>query len=320
MTPTAGVVEWLRNPHVVRGLVSLAVVGAAVLTSSLLSRTLARRVTEVEARYRARKAARYLCAGAALAALVVVWFHHLGQLGWALGLLGAGVALALAGPIGCLAGWLYIVVRRPFDVGDRVQIGQVKGDVIDIQMIHTTLMEVGGWVDAEQSTGRMLLVPNQRVFSELIHNYTKGFPFVWNEMSILVTFESDWRRAKELLLELAQANLERIEPRVRHMLERVSRRYALRFGRLTPIVYTRIAESGVELTLRHLVEARQRRGTASALSEAVLQAIAEEPNVELAYPTQRITGLEAGRQGAAKSPAPPPASSAPAEEPRENHA
>ena len=284
---------FLTSPVWLRVAVTVVIVLSAVLAGLMIGRAVMRRTEEVEARYRGRKAVIYLSALAALIALLIVWLPHLGQLGWALGLLGAGVALALAGPIACIAGWLHVVVRRPFDVGDRVQIGAVTGDVINIEAMHTTLMEVGGWVDADQSTGRMVLVPNQRVFTEPVFNYTKGFPFIWDELTITLTFESDWRRARELMRERANEGAAKIEPVVRPMLNQVAQRYELRFGQLTPIVYTRIADSGVELTLRHLVQVRQRRGTAAALAEAVLDDIAAEPTVTLAYPTQRITGIGA---------------------------
>src|SRR5436309_2546056 len=116
-----------------------------------------------------------------------------------LGLFTAGLAIALKDIVANLAGWAYIVWRRPFDVGDRVQIGPHAGDVIDLHLFQFTLNEIGNWVKADQSTGRIIHIPNGKVLSEPLANYDKGFRYIWNEIPVVISFESDWKQAKRLL-------------------------------------------------------------------------------------------------------------------------
>jgi small-conductance mechanosensitive channel len=119
-------------------------------------------------------------------------------------------------------------------------------------------------------------------------NYTKGFPFIWNEQTIVVTFESDWKRAKAIILQQAQEEAEKIETEVRRQIQTMQSEYAIRYRHLTPIVYTQIADQGVALTLRYLCPVRKRRGMAHAVNEGILEDFAREPDIELAYPTTRF--------------------------------
>jgi small-conductance mechanosensitive channel len=173
-------------------------------------------------------------------------------------------------------------------VGDRIEIDGVAGDVIDIRYFQFTLVEIGNWVDADQSTGRIIHVPNQKLFFEPVANFTRGFGYIWNEIVVTVTFESDWRRAKALLTEVVTEHTTSLSKEARERLKEAARRYLISYDKLTPIVYTKVGPSGVGLTMRYLCDPRQRRGTEMAVWEAVLDAFGEEPQIELAYPTQRF--------------------------------
>jgi small-conductance mechanosensitive channel len=187
-----------------------------------------------------------------------------------------------------LAGWAYIVVRRPFKPGDRIEIGDFAGDVIDIRVFRFSLLEIRNWVDADQSTGRIVHIPNGMLFTSPNANFTEGFPFIWHEVPVQVTFESDWERAKEIV----QAVIDEHAPDPKEAgvvadLEKVSMHYFIRYRHLTPTVYVRALDLGVELTGRLLVPARQRRDHNSAVWTGIPRAFADEPNVEIAYPTIR---------------------------------
>jgi len=88
-------------------------------------------------------------------------------------------------------------------VGDRIQIGEHAGDVVDLRIFQFTLVEIENWVAADQRTGRVIHVPNGRVFNEVVANYSRGFEYIWNEVPVRVTFESDWEAAKAILQEIA---------------------------------------------------------------------------------------------------------------------
>ena len=254
----------------------------------VLVRIINNRIQELRIQHVVRKNVIYFINLLIFLFIIFIWIQHLGSLTIFLSVVGAGVALALQEVILSIAGWFVILIRRPFEVGDRIELGGVKGDVIDIRLLQTSLLEIGNWVEADQSTGRIVHVPNSEIFKKENYNYSRGFEFIWNELKVLVTFESDWKRAEEIMLGYARTRAEGMEDIVKRKIKKMSRRYMIHYGKLTPIVYVNIKESGVELTLRYLTEARKRRITEDELSRMILEAFEKEENVNFAYPTYRI--------------------------------
>jgi small-conductance mechanosensitive channel len=247
-----------------------------------------RNVRDLKVRHVVRRSITYLVSVLMLLYVVFLWAQNIGSITIFLGVAGAGIALALQEVILSAAGWFLILIRRPFEVGDRVEMGGVKGDVIDIRLFQTSLLEIGNWVDSDQSTGRIVHIPNSAIFKKEIYNYNRGFEFIWNEIKLLVTFESDWKRAEEIMLDRARALGGGMEEVVKKKIAAMTRRYMIHYDKLTPIVYVAIRESGVEVTLRYLTEAKQRRSTHDSLCRGILDDIAKEGRVQLAYPTYRI--------------------------------
>jgi len=143
-------------------------------------------------------------------------------------------------------------------------------------------------VDDDQSTGRLVNVPNSAVFKQENFNYDRGFEYIWNEIRVLVTFESDWKRAKEIMLGHAHKVVEGKEEIVKKKIKAMSSPYMIHYGELTPIVYSKIKDSGVELTLRYLTEAKKRRATQDVLSQEILDDFEKEEKVNFAYTTYWI--------------------------------
>ena len=246
------------------------------------------RIEDVRTRYNWRKASAYVVVILGLVLVGRLWLLDFQSFATYLGLLTAGLAIALQGPITNLAGWIFILWRRPFEVGDRIQIGEHIGDVIDVRIFQFTVLELGNWVEADQSTGRILHIPNGKVFSEALANYTKGFEYIWHEIPVLVTFESNWEKAKTLLQEIADRHAAHLSEAAAERVRQAGRRFMIRYAKLTPIVYTRVEGSGVLLTIRYLSKPRHRRSSEHAIWEDILKAFAEHPDIEFAYPTQRF--------------------------------
>ncbi|MCK5135002.1 MAG: mechanosensitive ion channel [Bacteroidales bacterium] len=217
-----------------------------------------------------------------------VWIKAIGQFGAFLGLLTAGLAIALKDMLTNIAGWIFILARKPFSLGDRVQIGEHAGDVIDLRLFQFTLLEIGNWVDADQSTGRIIHIPNGTVFTQTQANYSAGFRFIWNEMPVLVTFESNWRMARDLLQNIVSEHTENLSADAERKIIEASKKYMIFYQYLTPIVYTSVKESGILLTMRYICDARKRRVTEHEIWEDVLRAFAKRKDIEFAYPTQRF--------------------------------
>jgi small-conductance mechanosensitive channel len=247
-----------------------------------------RRVDDVRVRYRWQKTTTYVVVPIGILLVGRIWYEGFSSLATFLGLVSAGIAIALKDLLVNLAGWAFILWRRPFEVGDRIQIGEHGGDVIDIRIFQFSLLEIGNWVDADQSTGRILHIPNGKVLTESTANSTKGFDYIWNEIPVLVTFESNWERAKAILESIASEHAAHLSEAAEQRLREVSRRFLIFYSNLTPIVYTSVEDSGVLLTVRYLTNPRQRRGTTEAIWEAILRQFAQCDDIDFAYPTQRF--------------------------------
>src|SRR6266540_4277474 len=268
-------------------LVSVIAIAGLWLLQKIVLALVYRRVTDPYTRYRWRKATTYVFIVAGILLVGREWFSGFKTLATFLGLVSAGIAIALKDPLTNLAGWAFIVSRRPFDVGDRIEIGGHKGDVIDVHLFQFTLNEIGGWVDADQSTGRIVHLPNQLVFTEAVANYDKGFKYVWNEVPVLVTYESNWKKAKEILTGIAFKHAEHLTAEAERDLLAASQQYLINYRKLTPIVYTNVTASGILLTIRYLIEPRRRRGTVSAIWDDILTEFGNTKDIELAYYTVR---------------------------------
>lgn len=279
---------------------SLGVLVLVLAGRMLVLRYVGSGVEDPDAAYRARKIVNYVATTLLLVLVAIIWIDAFQNLPTFLGLLSAGIAIALADVLKNMAGWFFILARRPFQVGDRVEVTDLIGDVVDVRLFRFSLMEVGGWVDADQSTGRLVHVPNGVVFTQPVANYTEGFPFIWDELGVLVTFESDWKLAEQLIRDILATEAPDVEGPAGDRIRQTARRYSIRVGTLTPTLYISVRDSGVLLTARYLVEARTRRGRADRIWRAVLDALAETSQVELAYPTVRTylrdaVRLEQGR-------------------------
>lgn len=278
---------WTEGPLYNKLLRSAIVLLALGLLSLLIRAVVYRRTDDPRLLYRWRKA---LTAFFVLGALALgwIWFEELQSWATALGLLSAGLAIALREPLTNLAGWVFILWRRPFAIGDRIEVGPHAGDVIDIRLFEFTLLEIGKWVDADQSTGRAIHVPNGIVFGTALVNYHRGLGYIWNELAVRVTFESDWQTAKALLQGIADRHAAHLSEDAHERVRQAARRYLILYGHFTPTVYTRVERDAVQLTVRYLCEPRRRRSSEAAIWEDVLAAFAAVPAVEFAYPTQRF--------------------------------
>jgi small-conductance mechanosensitive channel len=262
-------------------------VGLGVLRI-LMGTLVGRQVADERARYHWTRGVTYVLVLVALVAIGRIWFEGLRAVTTFLGLIGAGLVIALKEPVLNMAGWFFMLWRRPFAVGDRIQVGSFAGDVIDQRLFLFSLLEIGNWVDADQSTGRIVHIPNGRVFVEPVANYTRDFPYLWNEVTVVVTFESNWQAARDLLLQVGQRHGRVVQGGEEERLLAEIKRQMIFYSTLAPIVYTSAGERGVVLALRYLCDARARRGTAHAIWEDVLVAFAARDDIDFAYPTRRF--------------------------------
>lgn len=270
----------------------LVSIGIFILMERVISLLANHYVQEDERRHEIKKWSRYFILVFFVIWLVLLYYTYAEKnmpfFLFILGLLLAAIAISLRDIFSNIAGWVIIMSGRGYRARDRVKIGSIIGDVIDIGILRTTLAEIGEWVKADQSTGRLVTIPNNMVLSNPVSNYTQGFDFVWDEFSLNITFESEWSRAEEIMLDVAMKDFEDKKDQILERIKMVKKKYLLRYNVVSPKVYITIGDSGVCLTLRYMVRTRRRRTMQDSFSREILARFATEPRVELAYPTMRL--------------------------------
>jgi small-conductance mechanosensitive channel len=288
-------IEWLRNlfqgglsDMQIKVFLSIFIFFLQWVFKRILTRSISKIQISTTARYNWRKAISYVSSGFAFLGIAFLWSNQFSSFATFLGLLSAGLAIAFKDPIVNMAGWYYIVFRKPFKVGDRVQVDSHIGDVIDVNQFEFMLIEVGNWVDGDQSTGRILHIPNMRVFSSVIANYNALVDYIWDEVEVNITFESNWRKAKGLLQEILVEHAPQIYDQAEKDLNALSGAYFIQNTKLTPVVYTSVSDYGIKLYLRYLCKPNKRRVSNEEIWEAILDCFMQEDDIEFAYPTRRI--------------------------------
>lgn len=281
----------IQEAHVINILWSTGLALVIYAVKSILLRFIHKKIANQLLYFKAKRLINFIAFMLYMVLFALIWFEAGGALVTYLGLFSAGLALALKDILLNIAGWLYILFRQPFDIGDRIEISGVKGDVIDQNIFKFRVVEVGNWVHAEQSTGRIVHIPNYKIFMDPLANYSLGFEYIWDEIRVMVTFESNWRKAKGILQEIIGKYSEDLEEDVQRRLHETSRKYMIYYNNLTPIVYTDVTDSGVQLTMRYICEPKMRRFTTEKIWEAVLDAFGAEIDIDIAYPTMRRVQL-----------------------------
>lgn len=269
-------------------LVTVLIILFLSLMRILILRLVWRNTDNIKMRYQWKRSLSFIIPIIGVLLIGAVWVKAFEEFGTFLGLFTAGIAIALKDPLTNFAGWLFIIFRKPFVVGDRVQVGDHTGDIIDIRPFQFTMLEIGNWVEADQSTGRIIHLPNGKVFLEPQANYSSGFEYIWNEVAVNITFESNWEKAKSLLEKIINELEEDIPIKAQQEIREASKNYMIYYKHLTPIVYTSVKEYGVRLTVRYLCNPRTRRGSENALWQKVLLAFKSEKDIQFAYPTTRF--------------------------------
>ena len=217
-----------------------------------------------------------------------LWFHGLGPLSTFFGLATAGIAVTFRDPLLNLMGWFTILWKHPFSVGDRIEIMGIKGDVIDINIFEFTVMEIGEWVGADQRTGRVSYIPNSTIFREAQKNFDRPYPYIWDEVKITLTFNSDWKKAKDLFLNALFSCTESFSKEEVESFEKKNHDFYFSVEEPRPAVFSSLDDKGVVLILRYVTDPRKRRKVHDALIERVLTIIEEEEDLHFAFPSQNF--------------------------------
>jgi small-conductance mechanosensitive channel len=236
------------------------------------------------------------------AGILSIWFDDPQRLASVLGLIGAGIAVALQRVITAFAGYIVLLGGKVFTVGDRITLGGVRGDVVALGFIQTTVLEMGQtpgeqgaepamWITSRQYTGRIVRVTNDRIFDAPVFNYTKEFPYLWEELQIPITYTGDRHRAEQILLDTAQRHTAETVTRARPAFEQLRERYYIRGDlTLTPTVFYRLTDNWIELTIRFLSDLYSVRMIKDRMSRDIVEAF-HAAEISIASSTYDIVGM-----------------------------
>lgn len=272
-------------------LASLASAAGTYVVYRIVRDILRRRISDKTHFYTIRMLVRNAFFFAGGVVVLIIWLGLGSNFTVAMGILGAGIAFASQEVIGSFAGYLNIVTGSIYRIGDRVRIGDVVGDVMDITIMRTTVMEIGEWVRADQYTGRIVTVANRAVFAGPVHNYTQHWGYVWDEISLPFTYESNWRLAGEIMLAHAREYTADLYQDATERLQDVMARYPLQQTQVEPTLYLAMTDNWIEMTLRYVVRARARRNVRAQLHRELLQHFEAEDTIHVASATFEIVGL-----------------------------
>lgn len=274
------------------GKLVVALLGIAVIfgVRRLVRNALASRVEDKTARYRTRKLIEFASYLVAALFIATVFSDRLGGFTVAFGVAGAGIAFALQEVIASFAGWIAITFGNFYKIGDRVMLGGIKGDVIDIGVFRTTVFQIGDWVAGDLYNGRVVRLANSFVFKEPVFNYSADFPFLWDEVTIPIRHGSDRARAQSLFEGVAEDLLAEYADTVQETWDQMTRNFVIENARLQPIVTMVMDENWLTYTIRYVTEFKKRRTTKDILFRAILDRIDETGGaVSIASAAQEIT-------------------------------
>jgi small-conductance mechanosensitive channel len=264
-----------------------------IIGAQLIKKGLNKTVKNNDNKYKARKAVSFISYLFMIALILFVYSDKLGNVGVALGVAGAGVAFALQELIITLAGWLNIVVAGTVSVGQRVKIGEIKGDIIDIGVMRTTIMEVGDWVNGDLYNGCIVSVANSFVFKEKVHNYSAEYPFLWDEITIPIRTESDYKKAKEVFTTVLNNICGEYALQSEKQWKELSNKYKVEDAQVKPMVTLKFDASWITFTLRYIVDFKKRRGTKDLIYTSLLDEIAKYDDIiMIASATLEITNIK----------------------------
>ena len=290
--------HYYPNPHLHKAFVTaVAVAMIHLLLRHIFQDLLIGRMTVSKTRYSFRKTVSILYIVVVVAVLMNIWIENTQSLLVSYGIIAAGLAVALQDLFKNFFGGIVIFVTGIYRVGDRVEINSRMGDVIDIDILYTTLMEMGEWMSGDQSTGRLTIIPNGHILSGSVNNYTKDHPFLWDEISLPITYDSDWKEAVTRILSVVRSETEKVGGEARESITNMDGKYYLPRRLVEPAVFITLTDNWINFDVRYVTMVRERRLAKSRLSRLILEEIERSENIKLASTTIDIVGFPEVRLG-----------------------
>ena len=283
------ILDWFNEPFVRR--IAYIIIGLVFifLANFFIKKWLNRSITNTDNKYKARKAVNFFAYFLFILILLIVFNDKIKNIGVVLGVFAAGIAFALQEVIMSLAGWLNIIITGKISVGQRIKVGEIKGDVIDIGVMSTTFMEVGEWVNGDLYNGCISSMANSFVFKENIHNYSAEFPFLWDEITVPIRLNSDYKSARTIFIKVLDEVCGDYAKQSQLKWKKMSNKFRVEEARVLPMVTLVFNENWITFTLRYVVDYKMRRGTKDIIFSRILDEIQEHENIQIASSAMEIT-------------------------------
>lgn len=257
----------------------------------VLEEAISKQLKDTKARYTFRKIASVLFVVISSLVLIYIWIESTEGFVVAAGIIAAGIAITLQDFFKNFVGGMIIFTTGLYHVGDRIEIDSRYGDVIDIGIMYTTLLEIREWVAADQETGRLTTIPNGKVISGIVNNYTKDHSYIWDEMSIPITYDSDLKKAQDIITEIVGRETAEMTEGAARSIEQIGRKYYISERRTEPAIYLTLTDNWVTFDIRYIVEARRRRFYHDKITRLILDKVNGSEDVKIASTTIDITGF-----------------------------
>ena len=284
--------NWFHEPLAERLLAILIGIAVILIISFFIKRALKRTIKSNDNKYKARKAVNIFAYLFIVSIMLFVYSDKLGNIGVALGVAGAGIAFALQEVIISIAGWFSIMIGGIVGVGQRIKVGDVKGDIIDIGVLNTTVMEIGDWVEGDLYNGRIVTIANSFVFKEKVHNYSAEYPFLWDEIIVPLRTESDYSLARKVFTKVLNEVCGEYASNSEKQWGKLTDKYRVEEAQIQPMVTLQFDENWTSFTLRYIVDYKKRRSTKDIIYTRLLEEISKYDDIiMIATSTLEITNV-----------------------------
>jgi small-conductance mechanosensitive channel len=280
--------NWVRQ-HLIGLGVTAAVLIIGPIIMGIGQKIISARVKNPRDYYRDRKLLGTVVTIVGVVAIILVWARLIPHHGTFFGLLGAGLAIALKEPLLSIAGRVAIFAGRIYDAGDRIQIGTSSGDIIDVGFFYTRMLEIGNWIGGDQYSGRILQFPNAQIFGSGVFNYTRDFQYIWDEVSLNITYKSNIDAATKIMIDAGTQYTQEFLQGAQQQLHRMQQYFLVPDFEVKPQVYTKVTTNWVGLTMRYVVDPKKRRSAVTFLYRSIFDAIRNRDDIEIGTDTMEIT-------------------------------
>ena len=262
-----------------------AIAAVYFLTHIVAESYMQKTVKEKRTRYSLRRSLFFVHLAVLMVVIITIWIENVQTLLVAYGIVGAGAAVALQDFFKNLMGGIILFTKKPYTIGDRIEIDSKHGDVMDIGLLYTSIVEMREWVGGDQATGRLTKIPNSRLMTGAINNYTQDYNFIWDEISIPITYGDDWQKARAIIKEVVDAETEQYQQNAKNYLELIREKYYIQERDTEPSIFMNLTDNWINFTVRYVCPVYERRIVAHTISQRLMETIEKEKDINIASST-----------------------------------